>query len=66
MDTIATRSELLTISEVAHALRVSPQTVRRRVEDGSLEHVRVGPSLRAPVRIPAEALERLMRPETKP
>jgi excisionase family DNA binding protein len=58
--------ELLTIAEVAHALRVSPQTVRRRCEDGQLEFLRIGSGSRPLVRIPESAVRSLLRPGAKP
>ena len=55
---LTTRSELLTVREVATALRVSEETVRRRFDDGELRGVRLG-SVR---RILASELDRLAQP----
>ena len=38
--------KVVTVKEVAHALRVSPMTVYRLVKSGELEAVRVGRSFR--------------------
>lgn len=46
-------ANLLTVPEVARALRVTVTTVRRLVERGDLSAVKVGPKL---VRIPRTAL----------
>jgi len=49
-EAIAGRYEqLLTITEVAHALRVSKMTIYRLVHDGRLPSMRIGKSLRVPV-----------------
>lgn len=37
---------LMDVTEVAHVLRISTKTVRRRVNDGSLPHHRIGRHLR--------------------
>lgn len=39
-------SELLTVKEVAELMRVSPMTVYRAVELGTLPHVRFGRTIR--------------------
>jgi excisionase family DNA binding protein len=41
--------QLLTITEVAQALRVSKMTIYRLVHDGQLQSMRIGKSLRIPV-----------------
>jgi excisionase family DNA binding protein len=51
---------LMTIDEVASALKLSTATVRRRIADGQLEAVRVGRGEGRSVRIPSRALERLL------
>jgi excisionase family DNA binding protein len=38
--------ELVTVREAAHRLAVSPETIRRRVADGTLSSVRLGPTVR--------------------
>lgn len=53
---------LLTVEEAARVLRVSPDTVRRRIAAGELPALRVGGSSQAPVRISRSALEDLLRP----
>ena len=55
-------SNLLSVREVAATLRVSERTVRKRISDGELEAVKLGPEAHAPVRVDEEALERFMRP----
>ncbi|HEU5214913.1 MAG TPA: helix-turn-helix domain-containing protein [Gaiellaceae bacterium] len=47
---------LLTISEVASALRVSYETIRRRVSDGTIHSVTLG----RVIRVPASELDRLL------
>ena len=51
-----TSPPLLTVSEVAAALRVSTETIRRHVHDGSIRAVTIGRLMR----IPAPELERLL------
>lgn len=53
-------SPLLSVTEVASLLRQSEETVRRKIRDGSLSAVRLGEF--GPLRIPAEAIERHLRP----
>jgi excisionase family DNA binding protein len=47
--------ELLTVGEFATTLRVSPMTIRRRIDDGTLKSVRLGHV----TRVPASELSRL-------
>ena len=49
-------AEYLTIKEVAELLRVSDQTVRNYIKNGSLIAIKFGRSHRAPVRIHIDAL----------
>jgi excisionase family DNA binding protein len=49
-------AQYLTIKEVAELLRVSDQTVRNYIKNGSLLAIKFGSSHRAPVRIHVEAL----------
>lgn len=49
--------ELLTVEEVADRLRCHPQTVRRFIWSGKLDHVKVG----GMVRVPETALQRLIQ-----
>lgn len=49
-------AEYLTIKEVAELLRVSDQTVRNYIKNGSLVAIKFGRSHRAPVRIHTDAL----------
>jgi excisionase family DNA binding protein len=51
---------LLTIGEVATALRVSQKTVQRRIKDGTIRKVAMGGRS---VRIPSDELRRLSRQE---
>lgn len=57
---VAYVDQLLTIREAARLLRVSTDTVRRRIADGQLEAQRVGEL--GPLRIPARAVRDLLRP----
>lgn len=41
-----TQVQLLTVTEAADRLRLSPRTIRRRIADGSLDIVRFGRSIR--------------------
>lgn len=43
--------QFLTVPEVAAALRVCARTVRRRVADGQIPHIRVGRMIRIPRRV---------------
>lgn len=52
---------LLTVAEAARRLRVSEETIRRRVDDGTLAAVRLG-SVR---RVFASELDRLLETEPK-
>ncbi len=53
-------SNLLTIAEVAAALRVDIATVSRWCVTGLVHSHKLGPSRRAPVRIPASELQRIL------
>ena len=57
---------LLTIGEVADRLHVSRATVRRRINDRSLQAVRVGHRSGASIRVPADAVDALLRPAIDP
>lgn len=57
-----TRSEpLISIDEAADRLGVSTKTVRRRISDGTLKAVRIGPRI---IRIDAASLASVGRPLT--
>lgn len=49
-----------TVPEIAAELLVSPRTIYRAIERGELTAVRVGE--RGRIRVPVEALEKLIRP----
>ena len=51
------RARLATLQETACALGISMPTVRRRVADGSIKVVRIGPRV---IRVSASELARLM------
>jgi excisionase family DNA binding protein len=51
-------SELLRVPEVAERLRCSDEVVRRKIRSGDLPGVRLGSGPRAPLRVPADQLER--------
>lgn len=52
-------SDLISIDEAAAHLGVSTKTVRRRISDGTLKAVRIGPRL---IRIDAASLACIGRP----
>jgi excisionase family DNA binding protein len=52
--------QLLTVEEVATALKQSVSTIRQKVYRGELDAVRLGEC--GPLRIPADELERHLRP----
>jgi excisionase family DNA binding protein len=54
--TATSRPDLLTTQEVADALRVSTETIRRHVHEGAIAAVRLG----TVIRIPVYELERLL------
>jgi excisionase family DNA binding protein len=58
----ASLGSLLTIDEVAHALKLSSATVRRRISDGQLEAVRVGRGEGRSIRVPSRAVDALLVP----
>jgi excisionase family DNA binding protein len=49
--------ELLTVAEAAQRCRLSPSTVYRRVQAGTLEATRLGYTPKAPIRIPERAVK---------
>jgi excisionase family DNA binding protein len=51
------------VKEAAAALRLSPQTIRARVRDGTLRAARIGRAPNAPLRIPAPELDRVLGSE---
>jgi excisionase family DNA binding protein len=57
---------LLTVREVALALRQSERTVRDKIAAGDLAAVRIGSGPRAPIRVDAGELERFIQPERNP
>ncbi|MGE2690101.1 helix-turn-helix domain-containing protein [Mycolicibacterium pulveris] len=61
-DTQTSPKYLLTITEAAHQLGVSPWTVRDWLRQGKLAAVKVGRSKKAPVRIKASDLDALLIP----
>lgn len=58
---IADAPQLLTVHEVARALRCSDETIRRRVADGTLKSIR----LAGITRIPESELARVLNPDTR-
>jgi excisionase family DNA binding protein len=54
------RANLLTVDEAADRLRQSAQSVRRRIQSGELPAFRIGAA--GPLRVPAEAVGRLLQP----
>ena len=55
--------EVLTVAEVAAALRFTPTTIYAKLERGEIRGVRTSPTAR--IRIPRSELERLLRPEAQ-
>lgn len=57
-------SHTLTISDAAHALKVSTKTIRRRINDGTLPAFDIAPagSARAQLRINPQDLNKVGRP----
>jgi excisionase family DNA binding protein len=55
---------LLTVAEVADELRLTRESVYRRIQAGELAAVRVG--VHGPLRVPADALEQHLRPALEP
>ena len=49
---------LLSIAEVAERLGVSTKTVRRRISEGAIPAVKVGPAVNSPIRVSEAAVER--------
>jgi excisionase family DNA binding protein len=56
-----TFDELLTVAETAARLRVSKQTIYRRIAGGQISAVKLGVSPKAPLRIDASALEMFLQ-----
>jgi excisionase family DNA binding protein len=54
------RREFLSVQEVAARLNVHPETIRRKIAEGSIPAVRLGDARNASLRIPAEALTALL------
>jgi excisionase family DNA binding protein len=57
-------AELKTVAEVSRRLRLSPDTVRRKIAAGELRAVRIGGE-HGPLRIPADAVDELLRPAVR-
>ena len=53
--------ENLTTEEAAEALQVSARTIRRMIERGSIEAIKLDPTAKSVYRIPREAVERLLQ-----
>jgi excisionase family DNA binding protein len=51
---------LLDVHQAARRLHVSPDTIRRRIDDGTLEALRIGPT--GNVRIPQHRVDALLVP----
>ena len=51
---------LLTVDEVAARLRLSPQTVYRRIDAGELEAVQLGRGPKAPLRVRVGAVDQFL------
>jgi excisionase family DNA binding protein len=58
MNTVESRQHLLTLEEAAAWANCSVMTLRRRIYEGALIAVRIGPTTRSPLRVPADELER--------
>jgi excisionase family DNA binding protein len=55
---------LLTVAEVAAELRLTRESVYRRIQAGEIAAVRLG--VHGPLRVPADALEQHLRPALEP
>jgi len=53
---------LLTVPELAAALRVHPASIYRRIQSGEIEARRLGAAPGGRLRIPATELDRLLEP----
>ena len=62
MATAAEPTRLLRVDEAAERLNVSVTTLRRRIHDGEIPAVRLGPTDRHPLRVDPAELERWLRP----
>jgi excisionase family DNA binding protein len=62
------RKTLLTVSETAERLRVSPKTVYRQIYAGQIPAVRIGTEPRSPLRVSEAELEAWLyaRPDRQP
>ena len=58
-------NDLLTVAEVAHTLRLSRLAIYRRIADGSLGAIRLGPPPAGRLRVPAAELERFLKAGVK-
>jgi excisionase family DNA binding protein len=58
---LLTASPLLTPAEVARILNATPFSVRRWVQSGELEAIRLGSGPNARYRIPEDAVEKFVR-----
>jgi len=61
IESVTPSQRLLTPTEVAGIVRVSPATARRWVSEGKLEAVRLGDSPSARIRVQPEALAKFLR-----
>jgi excisionase family DNA binding protein len=60
MSTVVEQARLLPLPEAATRLGVSVITLRRRIADGTISAVRIGPSARHPLRISESELARFI------
>lgn len=54
--------QLLTVPELAAALRVHPASIYRRIESAEIEAIRIGGSPSGRLRIPETELARILEP----
>lgn len=57
--TVTARGNLVSIAVAAEHLAVSPNTVRRRIADGTLQGYRMGPKM---IRVDLDELDGLLKP----
>jgi excisionase family DNA binding protein len=57
--------DVLTVAEVAAALRFTPATIYEKVKAGEIAVVRISDGRQARIRVPRSELERLLRPQAK-
>lgn len=60
IDAIMLAAGLLTLTETCKLLQISMATLRRRIKDGSIKTVKLGPHRNSPCRVPIAGLAEWM------